>query len=369
MIQRLLIAGGGTGGHIYPGVAVAEEVLARNPAARVLFIGSAHGLETRVLPRLGYELETITVSRLKGGGLGERLLGLLRIPVGMFQSWRALRRLDPDVVLGVGGYASGPALLAAWLTRRPVAVHEQNASPGLTNRALSRVARAVLTGFEVARDRFAHPERVRFVGNPLRRAVTDALGHADQRPTPPPGRLRLLVFGGSQGARFLNERVPPLLAALRAHSPTLELTVTHQTGAADEARCRTLYAELGLADVATITPYIDDMPAAYAAADLAVCRAGALTIAELTAVGLPAVLVPFPFAADNHQEANARVLGDAGAGRVVVQRDWDEAELVRWLAGLAQDPDQLAAMSRAARALARLDAAQAVVDQLEEVAR
>ena len=369
MIQRLLIAGGGTGGHIYPGVAVAEEVLARNPAARVLFIGSDHGLETRVLPRLGYELQTITVSRLKGGGLWERLLGVLRIPVGMFQSWRALRRLDPDVVLGVGGYASGPALLAAWLTRRPVAVHEQNASPGLTNRALSRVARAVLTGFEAARERFAHPERVRFVGNPLRRAVTDALGATDHRPAPPAQRLRLLVFGGSQGARFLNEHVPALLAALRAQAPALDLAVTHQTGPTDEAPTRERYEALGLSDLATVTPYIDDMPSAYAAADLAVCRAGALTIAELTAVGLPAVLVPFPFAADNHQEANARVLADSGAGRVVVQHAWDEGDLVAWLTGVSQDPAQLATMSRAARSLARLDAAQAVVDSLEEIAR
>lgn len=366
MIQRILIAGGGTGGHVYPGVAVAEEVLARNPEAQVLFVGGPTGLENRILPKLGYALETISVSRLKGGGIWGRLKGLFRLPVGIWQSWRVLRRAKPNVVLGVGGYASGPALLAAWLTRRPTAIQEQNATPGLTNRVLGKLVRQVFVGFEAAKARFK-PKKTVFTGNPLRRSVADALVETGARPAPAEGALRILIFGGSQGARFLNENVPPLVRALREARPELALTVTHQTGTADEAITRERYAQCGFE--VRVTPFIHDMPAAYAAADLAICRAGALTVAELTAVGLPALMVPFPFAADDHQAANAKVLADAGAGRMVRQKDWQRDELVAWLAELSASPDRVVEMSRAAYGLARLDAARTVVDHLEGIAR
>ncbi len=365
-ISRIVIAGGGTGGHVYPGVAVAEEVLARNPSAQVVFVGSPQGLENTILPRLGYQLETITVSRLKGGGLLTRLKGLFRLPVGILQSMRLLRRVRPQVVLGVGGYASGPALLAAWMTRRPTAIQEQNATPGMTNRFLSRLARAVYVGFEAASKAFASA-RVVVTGNPLRRAVADALAGADARPAPQDGALRVLVFGGSQGARFLNEHLPAALAALRARRPGLALTVVHQTGPADEQATRDRYQALDLP--ATVTPFIHDMPAAYAAADLAVCRAGALTVAELTAVGLPSLLVPFPFAADNHQEANASVMVDAGAALMIRQADWRDDAVAEQLEALATHPDRLIAMSSAARRQARVDAARVLVDDLEGLAR
>jgi len=367
-LERVLIAGGGTGGHVYPGVAVAEEVLRRNPSAKVIFVGTERGLEAKILPPLGYPLETITVSRLKGGGLLERVKGLFRLPVGIFQSWRLLRRHRPQVVLGVGGYASGPALLAAWLTRRPTAIQEQNATPGLTNRWLGKLVRIVFLGFAAGARAFSAKKTV-FTGNPIRAALAARIAAAAPAAPAAGAPLTLLVFGGSQGARFLNERVPATLATYLAAHPDAALTVLHQTGPAEEAATRARYAELGLADRATVVPFIDDMPTAYGRSDLAVCRAGALTVAELTAAGLPSLLVPFPFAADNHQEANAQVLADAGAARLVRQDAWQDAEVATWLGALAADRAAVTRMADAARGLAKVDAARVLVDRLEEVAR
>jgi UDP-N-acetylglucosamine--N-acetylmuramyl-(pentapeptide) pyrophosphoryl-undecaprenol N-acetylglucosamine transferase len=364
-LARVIIAGGGTGGHIYPGVALAEEILRRNPAATVTFVGTSRGLEGAILPPLGHPLVLVDASRLMGGSLWQKLAGLLRLPRAIWQSWRIIARLKPEVVIGVGGYASGPALLAAWLRRERTAIQEQNAAPGLTNRWLGRLVRRVFVGFEGAFGRFPAAKTM-FTGNPLRHALTERLAPA-LAPTPPPGdRLRVLVFGGSQGARFLNERAPATFAALRAAAPGLGLVITHQTGQADLDATRARYAELGLP--ATVTAFIHDMPTAYASADLALCRAGALTLAELTAVGLPALLVPFPHAADNHQEANARDLATAGAALVVTQRDWADAAVTDTLARLVADPARLAAMRYAARSLGRLDAAARITDALEELA-
>ncbi|MCB9728834.1 MAG: undecaprenyldiphospho-muramoylpentapeptide beta-N-acetylglucosaminyltransferase [Deltaproteobacteria bacterium] len=367
MIRRALIAGGKTGGHLYPGVAIAEELRRRQPDARVTFVGTAEGIEARVLPPLGWTLLTISASRLAGGGLLDRLRGLARVPVAMFQSWRHLRHERPQVVIGVGGYASGPVLLTAWLCRYPTAIQEQNALPGFTNRVLGRFARRIYLGFDAAAARFGGRPTLA-TGNPIRRALVEALASATSTREASGHALRVLVFGGSQGARFLNERAPALLASLHAAHPELALTVTHQTGVADEAATRARYAATPLADAARVLPYIDDMPAAYAAADVAICRAGALTIAELTAVGLPSVLVPFPFAAGNHQEANARVIADAGAGLLVRQGEWDEAAVRDWLYDVATTPGRLRERSERARSLARPDAASALVDDLEVLA-
>ena len=369
MIDRLFIAGGKTGGHLYPGIAVAEEILRRNPQASVTFIGTTEGLESRVLPRLGYALETITASRLVGGGWGERVRGLLKVPVAMMQTWRLLRTLRPQVVLGVGGYASGPALLAAWLGRVPTAIQEQNATPGFTNRMLGRLVAKVYVGFEATARHF-RPEQVVTTGNPVRRALVDELAKAARdREQAASGRtLSVLVFGGSQGARFLNERVPGMLASLAASAPGVALHVLHQTGVHDEEITRARYDAAALEDRVTVVPYIDDMPAAYAEADVAICRAGALTVAELTAVGMPSLLVPFPFAAAAHQEANAQVLVDAEAGLMVRQENWNDDEVARWLASLDQDRSLLDRMSKGARDLARPAATRTLVDHLEELA-
>lgn len=364
-IQRLVIAGGGTGGHVYPGVAIAEEIRRRNPNAEVTFVGTARGLENRILPPLGYPLEHVTASRLKGGSLLQKLLGVLRMPRAMWQSWRIFRRTRPDVVVGVGGYASGPALIAAWLTRYRTAIQEQNATPGLTNRWLGKVVRRVFVGFEAAAARFPK-KKVLATGNPLRLALSERL--APQQATAREG-LHLLVFGGSQGARFLNQQLPPVFAALRDAIPGLALHILHQTGEADLDTTRAAYAPLEAIGVEVdVRPFIHDMPAAYAAADLAICRAGALTLAELAAVGLPSLLVPFPHASDNHQEANARVLEAAGAARVFTQAAWSAAEVVTCLAELAGDRSRLLAMREAAASLGKRDAARRIVDALEVMA-
>jgi len=366
MIQRALIAGGKTGGHLYPGIAVAEEILARNPSAAVTFVGTQDGIESRILPKLGYTLETITVSRLKGGGVMGRIAGLLRVPVAMIQTCRLLRQYKPEVVLGVGGYASGPALLMAWLCRYPTAIQEQNAHAGITNRILGRIVRRIYLGFEAAGRQFAGRSTLA-TGNPIRRALVDALLNSKDETMPAQSdvALRVLVFGGSQGARFLNERVPELLSSLKDAHPEMQLQVTHQTGLNDVEATTARYNDTSLASSVTVLPYIEDMPSAYAESDVAICRAGALTVAELTAVGLPCLLVPFPFAADNHQEANAKVLVDAGAARMMTQAEWDPEAAISWLSELAADRARLQTMSNAARSAAQPEAAAAVVDDLE----
>jgi UDP-N-acetylglucosamine--N-acetylmuramyl-(pentapeptide) pyrophosphoryl-undecaprenol N-acetylglucosamine transferase len=365
-IASIVIAGGGTGGHVFPGVAIGDEVKRRNPEARVVFIGTERGLEKKLVPAAGHELFTINVSRLKGGGLWAKVKGLFRLPIAIFQSWRILRKVKPEVVIGVGGYASGPALLAAWMTFRKTAIQEQNATPGMTNRFLGKLVKRVFAGLPTTR---FSPKKLVLTGNPIRHAIAERLENREIRAAS--ADLRMLIFGGSQGATFLNERVPSLLAALdRAQgasagsaSPSPRITITHQTGERDLDATRARYAELGLN--AQVLPFIEDMASAYAQSDLAICRAGALTIAELTAVGLPSVLVPFPFAADNHQEANARVLEAAGAGLVATQASWDESALVARLETLAQDRQALSAMAEAARGLGRIHAVATIVDHLE----
>jgi UDP-N-acetylglucosamine--N-acetylmuramyl-(pentapeptide) pyrophosphoryl-undecaprenol N-acetylglucosamine transferase len=366
-LQRLLIAGGGTGGHIYPGVAIAEEVRRRNPDAKVVFVGTARGLENRILPPLGYPLERVTASRLKGGNLLQKMLGLLRLPGAMWQSWRLLRRHRPEVVIGVGGYASGPALLAAWLTGRRTAIQEQNAAPGLTNRWLGRVVRKVFVGFAAAAARFP-ARKVVVTGNPLRHALSARL--AAVRPAEVAAEtFSVLVFGGSQGARFLNERVPPVLAALARANRAKRIIVMHQTGESDLAATEARYQALADSGLSVdVKPFIHDMPNAYAHADIAVCRAGALTLAELAAVGLPALLVPFPHAADNHQEANARVLEKAGAAKVMTQSGWSDDEALAFLSELLTHPERRQTMRDHAAALGQRDAARLIVDALEGLA-
>lgn len=355
-LSAIVIAGGGTGGHVFPGIAIGDEVKLRNPEARVVFVGTERGLEHKLVPQAGHELFTINVSRLKGGGLWAKVKGLFRLPIAIFQSWRILRKVKPEVVIGVGGYASGPALLAAWMTFRKTAIQEQNATPGMTNRFLGKLVKRVFAGLPT--DRFSKKKLV-LTGNPIRHTIAKRLENRDIQKAG--AGLRVLVFGGSQGATFLNERVPSLLAALaRSGGP---LTITHQTGERDLDTTRARYLELGLA--ADVVPFIQDMASAYAQNDLAICRAGALTIAELTAVGLPSVLVPFPFAADNHQEANARVLEAAGAGLVATQASWDEAGLVLRLGKLATDRQALLTMAEAARSLGRVHAVSTIVDHLE----
>ncbi len=303
MIERIIIAGGGTGGHLFSGIAVVEEIKRRAPSVEVLYVGTERGIEARVVPDMGERLETLDVTPLKGKRPLELLRSLTRVPFAAAKAGGIVQRLSPDLVLGVGGYASGPMVMAAAAMRVPTALIEQNAHLGLTNRLLAPVVGRAYVSFERTARSFGNRSRV--FGNPIRRAFVDAARLALSDPDGFEARSRrVLVLGGSQGARALNEQVPAGLAKL-------DVPVLHQTGRASVDAVAKRYRELGVD--AQVVPFIDDMAAALSAASLVIGRAGASTIAELSAIGRPAILVPFPHAADDHQTANAMALSDAGA--------------------------------------------------------
>jgi len=358
--MRLLIAAGGTGGHIFPGLAIADELRVQEPDSPVLFVGTSAGLEARLVPAHGYTLEVIGVSALRRVGPVALLRSLLRLPLALVQSVRIVRRFRPDVVVGVGGYASGPVVLAAALLGRPTLLAEPNSVPGFTNRVLGRFARVVCVAFESAGRAFSRG-KVRLTGNPVRRSVGVRAAPAASSGA----SRRLLVMGGSQGARGLNRLVCDALLLLARRS--IPLRVTHQAGAADLDALRARYAESGL-DV-EVSAFIDDVAAAYRDADLVLARAGATTIAELQVAGRPAVLVPYPFAVDDHQWHNARPLAEAGAALAIREQEVSAAELADRLGGLLADPARLEAMGRAMAALARPDAAARILDECRKVAR
>jgi UDP-N-acetylglucosamine--N-acetylmuramyl-(pentapeptide) pyrophosphoryl-undecaprenol N-acetylglucosamine transferase len=355
--MRLLVAGGGTGGHLFPGLALGEEVKTRHPRNDVLFVGSARGIEAREVPRAGYPLLMIDVGPLKRMGLSGLMKGLFRIPRALWQSVRILRQFDPDVVIGVGGYSSGPVLLAAWLMRKPTAIQEQNALPGFTNRTLGRFVDAIFIAFPQAEAMFP-ARKTHLLGNPIRRAFLDNYLH----PKAPSDRLNLFVTGGSQGAHALNLRVAEALELLAPESGA-HLEVFHQTGVKDQAEIAARYAKLAPTGLkARAVAFIDDMPRAYAGADLLICRAGATTIAELTVCKKPAILVPFPFAADDHQTVNARSLVEAGAALLLPEKDLTAQKLSAEIQGLERDRGRLARMARASGVLGRPEAAREIAD-------
>jgi len=370
---RLLIAGGGTGGHLFPGIPLADEV--RRRGGEVLFVGTRRGIEMRAVPAAGYALETLAVSGLKRMGLAATLRGLLRLPLALWRSFFIVRRFRPDVVVGVGGYASGPLVLAAVLSRVATAVQEQNSVPGITNRMLGRLVGVVFTAFDEAARFFPEPKLAR-LGNPTRRAIVAALdppagsvlggGQLLASGALGAGQLRVLVVGGSQGARAVSELVVGA-AALLART-ALDFAIVHQTGAADLEAMRARYRELGLAARAEVYPFIDDMADAYRAADLVIARAGALTLAELAIVGKPAILIPLPTAADDHQTRNAAAVARAGAALLLDQRQASAADLASAIVALAQDRAKLTAMGKAMRELARPRAAELIVDRLQTLA-
>jgi UDP-N-acetylglucosamine--N-acetylmuramyl-(pentapeptide) pyrophosphoryl-undecaprenol N-acetylglucosamine transferase len=362
---RLLIAGGGTGGHLFPGMAVAEEFLARGPEMKVLFMGTAAGLEARLCPAAGYPFAAIRARGIAGKGLGAKLRAAALIPFGIAGAWRIIRRFRPQAALGVGGYVSGPAIIAAWLLRVPAAVQEQNAVPGFTNRLLGLVARRVFVSFEATRAYFTRADRkgrVVVAGNPVRRPLVAALIGGARTPAE---RFRLFVTGGSLGAHALNELVPEAVARL-APAVRARLSVRHQTGAADREAVARRYDELGIE--ARVEDFIADMAAAYLAADLVVSRSGAGAVAEIALAGVPSILVPFPFAASDHQTMNARALAEAGAAIVLRQADTDAAALAAAIAAVAEDPEKRERMAAAARTVARPEAAATVVDHCLQLA-
>jgi UDP-N-acetylglucosamine--N-acetylmuramyl-(pentapeptide) pyrophosphoryl-undecaprenol N-acetylglucosamine transferase len=350
----VLIMAGGTGGHIFPGLAVADCLRAQG--VPVVWLGAAGGMETKVVPAHRIELHTVVVGGLRGKGLKTRLLAPLMLLRALIASLAVLRKVKPRSVLSMGGYVAGPGGLAAWLLRCPLLVHEQNRVAGFTNRKLAGFAKRVLAGFADALP------QAEWVGNPVR-AVIAALPEPMQRMTARNGKPRLLVLGGSLGARALNLAVPQALAQL---TPEQRPDVLHQSGNRGLDEAREAYAKAGVE--AQVVPFIDDMAASYGWADLAVCRAGALTLAELTAAGLGAVLVPFPHAVDDHQTHNAEVLVVAGAAVVIQERDLDVQNLAQRLESLLGNRTQLLAMAEAARTLAKPDAADVIARACLEVA-
>jgi UDP-N-acetylglucosamine--N-acetylmuramyl-(pentapeptide) pyrophosphoryl-undecaprenol N-acetylglucosamine transferase len=346
----IIIAGGGTGGHIYPGVAVAQEFKRRRPETSVVFVGTARGLETRIVPREGFKLELIEVAALKGVSAGRRVKSLLLLPRSFFAVRSLIRKYRPDVVIGVGGYASGPVVLVAALMGVPTLVAEQNALPGFTNRVLARFVRAAAVSFEEAKAFFG--TKAEITGNPVRAEFFGVPGKE-------PGAVtNILITGGSQGARPVNEAMTaalPLLAAERDR-----LSIVHQTGERDYERTSEAYRQAGMK--AEVKPFIEKMVDEFARADLVISRAGATTVAELAAAGRPSLMIPFPLAADDHQRKNAEAVERAGAGRMILQAELTGERLARELLELVRDSQRLKEMGEASRRLAHPDAAAKVVD-------
>lgn len=354
---RLMIAGGGTGGHLFPGVAVAEEFVRRDQRAKVLFVGTGRPVEAEVLGPRGLENRKITAAGLKGKGVLNKLRSLAALPVGMFQSMGLIRDFRPDVVLGVGGYVSGPVGVAARLMGRTTAIHEQNSIPGLTNRMLGKLADLIFISFESSAA-FFPAEKTHLTGNPIRREIASMGGRS--RSFQSEG-FTLLVGGGSQGAHRVNGAA---LEAAQILAPKVSgFRVIHQTGAADLDSVRESYRRMGVD--AEVQAFFGDMERVYQEADLAVLRAGALTIAEISAAGLPSIFVPLPTAADNHQEINARSLVDRGAADMILQRDLSGKLLADRILGLVEKPEALAVMSDNALKTALPRSAERICDLCE----
>jgi UDP-N-acetylglucosamine--N-acetylmuramyl-(pentapeptide) pyrophosphoryl-undecaprenol N-acetylglucosamine transferase len=350
---RVMIMAGGTGGHVYPALAVARALIA--DGHDVVWLGTRQGIEARLVPAAGIAIEWSTVSGLRGKGVLALLLAPLNLLRALVQAWAALRRTRPAVVLGMGGFVSGPGGLAARMTGRPLVIHEQNSVAGTTNRILARIATRVLQAFPDSFEAVV----AETVGNPVREEIL-ALADAAHRSAAEDRPLRLLVLGGSQGASALNRSVPDAIAPLVALG---RMEVRHQTGENKADETERAYADTGLSTDprAMRTPYIEDMAEAYAWADLAVCRAGALTLAELTAAGLGAVLIPLPGSIDDHQASNARSLEREGAAVLLPQRELLAGELGPLLIALERDRTRCDAMGAAARALSRPDATRSVM--------
>jgi UDP-N-acetylglucosamine--N-acetylmuramyl-(pentapeptide) pyrophosphoryl-undecaprenol N-acetylglucosamine transferase len=361
--HRLVVAAGGTGGHVYPGIAIAEEWRRRHPGSDVIFVGTARGLEAKVIPQAGFPLRQIAAR-----GFPRRSpLGMVRaawaFAQSLTQSAALLRELKPAVVLGTGAYVSGPVVLVARLFGIPTVIQEQNSIPGSTNRWLNLVADQVHISFVESRNYFRRRNNLKVSGNPIRRSlVQQDRASACEALGLDPSRRTLFIFGGSRGARSINEAVAGALPMLRG---LRDIQVLWQTGQEDLSAMESRAA--GLPFPVRVVPYLDAIDKAYAASDLAICRAGAMTIAEITACGVPAILVPYPFATHDHQTHNARGLADRGAAEMIPDRELTAQALAKLVEALFRDEPRRRALGRNARAFARTDAAQRIVRSIEEL--
>lgn len=354
--MKMLLAGGGTGGHLFPAIALAEQLKFEEPQSEILFVGTERGLEARMLPELGWTLETIDMSGWAGKGVTGKFKVLLQLAKSMGQARTILKYFKPDVVVGVGGYSSVPVLLMAKLMNVPYLVHEQNAWPGLANRLLGRWAKRVCLSFDEA-DRAFHSSATVLTGNPVRSAMESC-------PSIDNDKSCLLIFGGSQGARSINRAMVAALPHMEELRGRLE--IMHQTGEADFEETVKGYDEQNWTNV-EILPFIKDMSSAYAKSTLIVCRAGATTLAELTACGRPAVLVPYPYAAAGHQSGNAQAMAAKGAALMMEEADLTPERLAKLITGLLNDRDSIKSMAAAAKGLAKRGAAARLLKECRAV--
>lgn len=351
---NLIVAGGKTGGHLFPGIAVAQALKAANPCGEILFVGTDASFEVATLKKYGFRHKAIMAKPIKGGSLLDKLISIGFIFISLIQSLMILIRFKPDFVLGVGGFSSFTVVIAAWILRIPRAIQEQNSIPGITNRLLSRFSDTIFTGFETTRGMGQNP-KTRYVGNPIRQTSPTQLNGSDHEsnrtPLINPDDFTLLVTGGSQGAASINQAFFQAMGLIIGSTDDLgPIHIIHQTGLADEAKLQKAYKKLGIRS--TVQAFFHDMPALQDRADLVVTRAGAGTISELTIKGLPAILVPFPHAADDHQTWNAKVLADKGASILIADKDLTGPVLKETLQGLMGDKKRLKQMGIAAKQLA-----------------
>ena len=355
---RIVMAGGGTGGHLFPGIAIAREFMARNSATRIIFVSTGNRLEKAVLSKAGFDLRSIQVAGIKGRGIWNQIISVLKIPGATLAAMGLLKKFSPDLTVGLGSYSAGPVVIGAWLMRIPIAIHEQNVLPGITNRILARFADRIYISFENTKSRL-DPQKAHWTGNPVRQELLESVGRPkdgtaqDNRQS----RFTILIIGGSQGAHRINMA---MIEALEHLQNAERLHFVHQTGQADEAAVSNAYRENKVS--AEAQSFFDDMAAQYRQADLIICRAGATTVAEITALGKAAIFIPFPYAADNHQMLNAADLAKDGAAEIIVEKELNSKLLSQKIEHYRDHPQALEDMATRARRYGKPEAAKNIVD-------
>jgi UDP-N-acetylglucosamine--N-acetylmuramyl-(pentapeptide) pyrophosphoryl-undecaprenol N-acetylglucosamine transferase len=351
--MMILIAGGGTGGHLFPGIALAEEFTIRDSRNTCIFVGTKEGIESKVIQREGFDLKTIDVKGIKGKSIKEKVGNLLLVPKSLYQSLALMKDYKPNLVIGTGGYASAPVVFVAFLMRIKTAICEQNSFPGITNRILARFADRIFISFPQTMY-LSSMKKSRFTGNPIRKRLRDSILKEKVQKE----KFTLLVLGGSQGSHSINEKMLEALVYLAPYKDSFR--IIHQTGDTDHQRVSQIYRDKGMDS--KIVKFIDDMAGVYQEANLVICRAGATTISELTLFGKASILIPFSFAANNHQEKNARVLLNNEAAKMVLDRDLNGKNLAEMITALASDPDTISNMEKAALKLGKPKATKDIVD-------
>lgn len=355
-LKRVLIMAGGTGGHIFPGLAVANYLREKN--IEVEWLGTSHGLESQLVKEAGFPLHLIEISGIRGKGIKTLINAPFRISAAVLQSMKLIKHLNPDVVLGMGGFVSGPGGIASWMASRPLIIHEQNAKAGITNKILATVATRILEGFPST---FTPGKKVISIGNPVRSQIEN-LPPPQNRFAERASQLHLLILGGSLGAKAINEVVPYAMASMK---PTERPQIIHQTGTKHFEEVKKVYESLGVE--VNLKPFIQNMAEAYSWADVVLCRSGALTIAELCAVGLGAILIPFPHAVDDHQTANANFMVNNKAALCIQQTQFSAERLINSLKEVFYAPEKRLAMAEAAYQLRKVNVAERIFDIIKEV--